>query len=151
MKNSDTFIPSGKLGRPGKCKTKKGKTCQFPFIYEKKRYDKCINEDEKFWCSTKVNAANEHVKGEFGWCAKGCPLQKGKNSYFIPQYLQIRILIYSLNHILIMKHLTIKHTNAINDAMSHTFSQAANYAARVTRSSGSFMNGTNITEVVTGN
>jgi len=52
-----------------RCKTTTGATCVFPFIFNGKTYTSCTDvQDTMTWCSTKVNARNQHITGNWGYC-----------------------------------------------------------------------------------
>jgi len=64
------------------CTTEQGKACQFPFIWRNITFTTCTNyllEDDKPWCSTKVDQFNEHIPGigEWGYCNSNCPSDDG--------------------------------------------------------------------------
>jgi len=64
------------------CTTEQGKACQFPFIWRNITFTTCTNyllEDDKPWCSTKVDQFNEHIPGigEWGYCDSNCPSDEG--------------------------------------------------------------------------
>ena len=61
------------------------KECQFPFIFRKVKYNGCppdLANPEKSWCSTKVDATRNHIRGKdnFGICSPGCPKSTGSNN-----------------------------------------------------------------------
>ena len=72
------------IGLQTTCNTSKGPPnwnstwkCQFPFQYNEKVFNECIdgeNNGERFsWCSTKVEGENRsHVKGNWGYCSQQC-------------------------------------------------------------------------------
>jgi len=60
-----------------RCTTEDGRICQFPFIYEGKKYNRCTTDndpDGKLWCSTKVDSSGNHVQnaGQWGYCGNTC-------------------------------------------------------------------------------
>merc|ERR1711973_61048 len=64
------------------CTTEQGKACQFPFIWRNITFTTCTNyllEEDKPWCSTKVDQFNEHIPGigEWGYCDSNCPSDEG--------------------------------------------------------------------------
>lgn len=47
--------------------------CVFPFTYRGVQYDKCTTTNSDFaWCSTQISSRGEHVKDQWGECAKSC-------------------------------------------------------------------------------
>ena len=61
------------------------KKCIFPFKFEvyiesndtiKDTHDACIQDEEGFWCSTKVDEDGYHIAGSKNWgtCNSDCPM-----------------------------------------------------------------------------
>ena len=52
----------------------KDEPCIFPFVLNSIQHDACTSDndpDGKFWCSTMVDANNNHIKGKWGYCDPG--------------------------------------------------------------------------------
>ena len=54
------------------------KFCVFPFNFGGETFNACTMKsahklENKPWCSTKVDASGNHVKGNWGSCATNCP------------------------------------------------------------------------------
>ena len=63
-----------KCRQTGEDGPQKNSNCVFPFKHQGKEYNECtdVNDDnKKLWCSTQVNAAGEHVRGNWGYCPNG--------------------------------------------------------------------------------
>ena len=53
------------------CKTLKGNSCVFPFIYDGETYNCCTVKDSykgASWCATEVNEDGEVLEGKLGNC-----------------------------------------------------------------------------------
>lgn len=63
-----------------KCETVSGVSCIIPFTFKGTTYNTCtMAEDDKAWCSTKVDSEGGHVGGQWGYCGEQCPIApKGK-------------------------------------------------------------------------
>merc|ERR1711988_296818 len=80
----------GRGNKPLPCAdpTTDGKCCVFPFVYNGKEYNRCINDNHNsFWCSTTKNYDNDKAWGD---CApKKCPVgwhQFQKHCYRVYDY-----------------------------------------------------------------
>ena len=63
---------------PKPCRTKDGKKCKLPFIYQGTKYEACPQDPDdpnETWCSTRTNRKGEHVGGggHYGFCGDNCP------------------------------------------------------------------------------
>merc|ERR1712168_891379 len=81
------------------CTTEQGKACQFPFIWRNTTFTSCTNyllEEEKPWCSTKVDQFNEHIPGigEWGYCNADCPSDEGYPATGLGPACQVRTTGY---------------------------------------------------------
>jgi len=76
---------SGEVKSPGseRCADHQGRgkfkfQCQFPFKYESKWYNSCTKDyHHTEWCSTKTDASNIHIEGEWGNCASASGVSGG--------------------------------------------------------------------------
>lgn len=51
----------------------KNAPCVFPFKYDGKMHTSCtIDDDNKLWCSTKVQENGQYLKNQWGYCGNGC-------------------------------------------------------------------------------
>merc|ERR1712038_2117912 len=66
-----------KIMKGTECKTNDGDLCQFPFVYDGKKYDYCTKADSsRLWCSTRTDNANKHQTGNWGYCTNSCSIVK---------------------------------------------------------------------------
>ena len=74
------------------CSTNGGKDpfrpCIFPFTFDGVKYFGCpkdLFEEDKRWCSTKVDADGNHVTGQnkYGFCSPNCPIHNDGEYYII--------------------------------------------------------------------
>ena len=91
--------------------------CVFPFKFElyfesndtvKDTHNECIQDEDGFWCSTKVDEDGYHLAGSNFWgaCAPGCPgvpAAKGKRDkikyiFYLPNIILIFYCINTINY-----------------------------------------------------
>ena len=79
------------------CRTISGpqqdKDCIFPFVYAQVQHNECTTVENNGipWCSTKTDGNNNHIAGNWGNCAKQCPVESNSGS--------TRFLAYSHNNV----------------------------------------------------
>ena len=68
---NNAFSSGNSLG----CRTVGGERCIFPFTYRGARYSGCTRAVSPTpWCATRLDSSGEVVRGSWGDCASGCPL-----------------------------------------------------------------------------